>query len=117
MVRALFFSILLVSSPASFANSEQEINHLLDYVGKTECSYLRNGNSHNGEEARSHIQKKYDYYRDDIKTAEDFIAYSATKSTMSGNKYTIQCIGKKVQYSGDWLNAELKRYRAQLFEK
>ncbi|MCP4321357.1 MAG: DUF5329 domain-containing protein [Psychromonas sp.] len=117
MVKAIQFVFLLILSSFSFANSEQEISYLLDFVGKTECSYLRNGSSHNGKEARSHIQKKYDYYHDDIKTAEDFIAYSATKSTMSGTKYTIQCDGKKVQFSGEWLNTELKRYRAQLSEK
>jgi len=117
MVKGILALLMLLSSSVSFANSEREITHLLDFVGNTECRYQRNGSSHNGEEARAHIQKKYEYYRDDIKTAEDFIAYSATKSTMSGNKYTINCVGEKIQFSGEWLNAELKRYRTQLSEK
>lgn len=117
MVKAIFSILLLFSTTFVFADTRQEIKHLLDFVGNTECSYQRNGSDHSGEEAKAHIQKKYDYYYDDIKTAEDFIAYSATKSTMSGKKYTINCTGKKVQFSGDWLNAELKRFRAQLSEK
>ncbi len=43
----------------------------------------------------SHIEKKYNYYRDDIHNTEDFIKLSATKSTMSGGYYTVKCQGKK----------------------
>ena len=117
MIKLIFTPLLLLVSLFAVADNTQEIAHLLDFVEKTECIYQRNGSDHNGKKARTHIQKKYDYYRDKIKTAEDFIAYSATKSTMSGKKYTISCVGKKIQFSGDWLNAELKRYRAQLVEK
>ena len=117
MVRLLVPFLLFLSSSFVFADVNDEIEHLLSFVEKTECTYQRNGNDYNGSQARKHIQKKYDYYRDDIKTAEDFIAYSATKSTMSGKKYTIKCVGEKVQFSGEWLNNELKAYRAQLLEK
>ena len=117
MVKLLLTSLLLLVSSFAVADSKQEISHLLDFVGKTECRYQRNGSDHNGEKARAHIQKKYDYYSDEIKSAEDFIAYSATKSTMSGKKYTISCAGKKVQFSGDWLNAELQEYRSQSLGK
>lgn len=117
MNKGLLCLFLLLSSSFCFANSQQEINHLLEFVEKTECLYQRNGNKHNGIEAREHIQKKYDYYRDDIQSAEDFIAYSATKSMMSGKKYTIICKGEKELFSGDWLNNELKNYRSQLLEK
>ena len=47
----------LLSSSFSFAHSEQKITHLLGSVGKMECNYQRNGSDHNGEDARSHIQK------------------------------------------------------------
>jgi hypothetical protein len=117
MIKKSLSIVLLLPSLFVFADVNDEIEHLLNFVGKTECTYQRNGNGYSGREAREHIQKKYAYYRDDIKTAEDFITYSATKSTMSGKKYTINCIGEKVQFSGEWLNSELKAYRAQLLEK
>jgi len=39
---------------------------------------------HSGKEAAEHIRKKYAHFKDQIATAEDFIALSATKSELSG---------------------------------
>ncbi|PKF62038.1 hypothetical protein CW745_08030 [Psychromonas sp. psych-6C06] len=109
--------MLIIFSASSIADTNTEIKHLLNFVEKTDCNYQRNGTSHNGAEAREHIQKKYDYYKDDIVTAEDFIAYSATKSMISGKKYTIICQNQPEQYSADWLKKELLKFRTQLVEK
>ena len=117
MNKFLVSLLLLLSSSSIFADTAKEISHLLNFVENTECIYNRNGTTHNGSEAREHIQKKYDYYKDKIKTAEDFIDYSATKSMISGRKYTVSCTGKDEQYSRDWLNHELNLYRSQLTEK
>ena len=91
--------------------TEEEIQHLLNYVKSTDCQYERNGNQHTGMEAVKHIQKKYDYYIDDIKTAEDFIEYSATQSKMSGKKYKVHCTGLTEQTSQNWLLKALQKYR------
>jgi hypothetical protein len=98
----------LYAQPPSY---KQEIQHLLNYVQKTDCSYIRNGESHNGDEARKHIQMKYNYFKDDIHSAEDFIRLSATKSTMWGNKYYIVCPHQNKIPSSQWLLQELHRYR------
>ena len=63
-------------------------------------------------EALGHIKKKYDYFSDDIETAEDFIQYAATKSKMSGKYYLVHCPSQPTIKSQDWLLAELKRYRS-----
>jgi hypothetical protein len=57
------------------------------------------------------IKKKYDYFKNDISSAEDFIRLSATKSTMSGSKYYIKCAGSPKMESGVWLLQELEKYR------
>ncbi len=93
------------------ANTQQEINHLLNYVKTTECMYERNGDLHKGSAAVKHIQKKYDYFKDDINSAEDFIRLSASESTFSGNKYHILCPDKKSENSQEWLLRELNNYR------
>ncbi|WP_299979413.1 DUF5329 family protein [uncultured Pseudoteredinibacter sp.] len=97
------------------AKSQQEINHLLAYVKSTNCQYERNGKRHSGKEAVKHIQRKYRYFADEIKTAEDFIRLCATKSTMSGKYYKVHCVtGKAIKNeikSVDWLSEELLRYR------
>lgn len=94
-----------------FASTQDEIAHLLKFVETTECKYERNGTLHTGAEAVEHINKKYQYYADDIKSTEDFIKYSATKSKMSGKYYKIHCVNKAVVKSQEWLLIELKAYR------
>ena len=100
---------LLVGSV--LADTRQEIDHLLEFVANTDCQYDRNGTVHNGPEARDHINMKYEHYRKKVKTSEDFIKYSATKSMMSGRKYKIHCPGSKTMNASDWLLEELQHYR------
>lgn len=103
--------LLPVFALNAFASTQDEINHLLNFVGSTECKYERNGTMHNGKEALEHITKKYTYYSDDIISSEDFIKYSATKSKISGKYYKIHCGNKVSIKSKDWLLTELMVYR------
>ena len=95
------------------ADKRQEVTHLLEFVKTSNCIVNRNGDDHKGKDAVKHISKKYKYYRDDIKTSEDFIRLSATKSTMSGKMYKVKCLGKPEQTTQDWLLGELKAFRAK----
>lgn len=54
----------------------------------------RNGSKHDAQEAVEHLQKKYNYYRNDIQTTEDFIERSANRSPLSGRAYKLLCPGK-----------------------
>ena len=58
----------------------------------------------------SHIKDKYDYYRDDIHSAEDFIALAASKSAMTGKPYLVKC-GEATEPAADWLTRELDAFR------
>ena len=93
------------------ADQVAEVEHLLAYVENSGCTFVRNGDQHTAADSVSHILKKYDYYRDDIKTTEDFISYSATKSILSGKYYTVSCPGQEVMRTQVWLMAELRHYR------
>lgn len=106
-----FLLALALPALAISPSTQDEINHLLAYVKNTQCQYERNGSQHTGEEAVKHIQKKYDYFSDDITTAEEFIKYSATKSTFSGKHYQVHCSGQPTINSKDWLLKELTHYR------
>jgi hypothetical protein len=97
----------------ALANTQSEIDHLLTYVKTTPCTYIRNGSEHSGTDAAAHIKKKYDYFKDKIRSAEDFIRLSATKSTMTGSKYYIQCPNSPKVESATWLLAELKHFRSK----
>jgi len=110
MIKVLFLIGVLAPLNA-FGSTQDEINHLLKYVESTSCSYERNGSTYTGLEAVKHIKKKYSYFSGKIKTTEDFIKYSATKSTMSGKYYNIYCKNKDSVKSKDWLLIELNSYR------
>ncbi|WP_457666761.1 DUF5329 family protein [Thiolapillus sp.] len=94
------------------AEANKEIEHLLGFVEDSGCTFERNGSTYDSREARSHIQRKYDYIKKRVKTAEDFIRYAATESSMSGRKYHATCEGRTIT-SEEWLTTELKRYRQQ----
>ena len=89
----------------------KEVNQLLYFVKNSACIINRNGSDYPANEGVGHIKRKYDYFRDDINSTEDFIEYSATKSTMSGKYYTATCPGKGTMKTRDWLLTELKRFR------
>ena len=105
-----FINALTFSSSHVFADMESEINHLLTYIENSQCSFIRNGSAHSGPDARDHIVKKYNYFKDRINSAEEFIEYSATKSTISGRPYKVRCDGKEY-LTAQWLNDELIKYR------
>ena len=109
--------ICLLISQAVFAdvpeNQIKEVSHLLTFVKSSCCTINRNGTEHPAKKGVIHIENKYDYFRDDIKNTEDFIEYSATKSTMSGDYYMVTCPDKKMIKTQDWLLEELKRFRSE----
>lgn len=109
-LKTLFLAMALLAGSA-LAGTQEEIDHLLNYVANTSCKYDRNGTIHDGPEARDHINMKYEHYKKKVKTAEDFIRYSATKSLISGKKYKIRCPGSEAVFASDWLLDELKAFR------
>jgi hypothetical protein len=92
------------------ATAQREIDHLLDYVAASNCTFVRNGDRYPAAKAREHLAMKYRYTRGRLSTAEDFIRYLATESSVSHEPYKIVC-GQQEQPAGAWLTEELTRYR------
>ncbi|MBB4863372.1 hypothetical protein HNP46_002219 [Pseudomonas nitritireducens] len=94
------------------AKAQQEVGQLLTFIGQSDCVFIRNGSEYPASEARAHLQKKLDYLekKDLVSSAEDFIERAASKSSMSGRRYEVNCPAGK-QDAGAWLNDELKRLR------
>ncbi len=110
IARYIMAAFLLASSTLVLADMQDEIQHLLRFVESSGCEFGRNGTVYDSQEARSHIERKYDYIKSRVDETEDFIKYAATKSSMSGKKYQVTCNGKQ-QTSAEWLHDELSRYR------
>jgi len=90
--------------------AKNEIDHLLNYVAASSCTFVRNGSEYPADKAREHLAGKYRWVGGRISTAEEFIKYLATQSSMSGEPYHVKC-GKTDALSGVWLTDELHRYR------
>ena len=108
----LVLSMLAFNSGYASVDKEAEIHHLLSYLESSQCTFVRNGSSHNAVSAKAHIEKKYNYLKSRINTTEDFIRHTATKSSISGREYKVTCAGKDF-LAGQWLSEELRHYRSK----
>ena len=95
----------------------QTIDHLLRYVEKSGCVFIRNDKEYNSEEAAKHIKTKYDSLLFEIKTPEEFIELAASKSMLSGRPYWVRCADHRPTPSADWLTKELFNYRESVLDK
>ena len=111
LIVCVFFLVGTVNADVP-PNQVNEVNHLLEFVKNSACTINRNGTAHLAKKSAGHIENKYVYFRDDIKSTEDFIELSAAKSTMSGDYYMVMCPGKKTIKTQDWLLTELQKYRS-----
>lgn len=100
----------LVWPAGAGAAMEEEIDYLMNYIGQSDCIFVRNGKEHGSAEALEHIAKKYYYVKKKVKRTEDFIAWAATKSSITGRLYLVRCEGAEIP-TGEWLQAELARLR------
>ena len=90
---------------------EKTIDHLLEVVEESHCTFIRNDKAHDSKDAAQHIKKKYGYFKNKIDTPEEFIELCASKSLMSGKPYMVRCEGEKKMPTADWLRAALDDYR------
>ena len=95
-------ALLLVPSYCAWADATAEIEHLLGFIGSSGCTFVRNDEKHKAKAAQNHIEMKYDYAKRSIRTAEQFIEHTATKSSTSGEPYRVICAGRE-EASAEWL--------------
>ena len=96
---------------AESSQAPVEIEHLLEFVAGSGCTFHRNGSDHDSVDAADHMRLKYSRGKRYADTAEHFIDRLASKSSWTGKVYTVTC-ADHTEPSGEWLNRELKRYRA-----
>ncbi len=113
----LLATVLLGFAPSAptyaVTESRDEISHLLEFLAKSPCTFIRNGKTYPAAEARVHLERKYAALKDRIRTAEDFIDLAASRSSVSGEPYRIRCSPGQEQETSAWLRSELLRFRRQ----
>lgn len=106
------FVVLWLFAPAVWADTTCEIGRLLGFIERSQCTFIRNGDEYSAADARTHIERKYDYAKRWIETTEQFVEYTATESSTSGEAYSVTCSGR-TEPSADWLKRELARIRTK----
>ena len=111
---SLFLSA--VGTPRANAKDESskaEIDYLIAYVAKSSVRFVRGGKEYSAKEAAEHLRYKLARSGGRVKTAEDFIAGIATKSSLTGRAYQIKLTDGSLRPTGPWLREALARYRKQ----
>jgi hypothetical protein len=113
LARAGAASLVLAAGIASAtpdAGAQREIDHLLDYIGASHCTFVRNGERYDAAKAREHLALKLGFVRWRLSTADEFVKYLATESSVTHQPYLIVC-GSQERPAGPWLTTELQHYR------
>jgi hypothetical protein len=92
-------------------NTDEVIAYLLAFVAKSDCTFIRNGQSYTGKQASNHMNTKYRYFKDKITTPEDFIRLAATESIQTGKPYLVRTKEGKESRCDEWMKQVLEEYR------
>ena len=88
----------------------QKIDRLISYVRNLDGAvFIRNGSEHSPADAAKHMQQKRVKHAKYARTANDFIANIASKSSYSGKLYYIKFKDGKTLPAEEVLRKELKR--------
>ena len=118
-MRAL--SLLLVVSllwpsllSAREAREQQRIDYLIQaLVSLKGAVFIRNGSEYDASAARDHLQQKLAYGGERVKTAEEFIKYCASQSSLSHKPYQIRFSDGKVVNTAEFFSSKLKEFDAK----
>src|SRR2546421_9728734 len=91
LLRLLFLLLVPSVLPARDARQQQRIDYLIQSFSSLKGAvFIRNGTEYDAQAAREHLQQKLNYAGERIKTAEQFIKYCASESSMSHKPYQIR---------------------------
>ena len=106
----IFFLCLFLPWNFVLAAENEEIEYLLSFIAASDCIFIRNGTEHPPEDAREHLEMKYNHVKKRIKTADVFIDKIASKSSITRRKYQVRCKGEQFP-TEQWLEQALASYR------
>lgn len=117
---ATWLLLVVLVAPASAqqaldqsAVEQQKINWLIDSVATLhDARFIRNGQAYDATRAADHLRLKLRFAGDRVKTAEDFIDYCATRSSISGRRYSIRFADGRTIDAATFLRERLAAYPA-----
>jgi hypothetical protein len=89
----------------------QKIDYLIAAIGALQnARFVRNGTAYDAQAAADHLRLKLKNAGARVKTAEDFIRYCATGSSVSGKPYLIRYSDGRVMTSEAFLRQKLSEF-------
>ena len=112
---ALFLMSVAGLAAPTAAPVRAEIDALLARLETSGCRFGRNDAWYAGADAKAHLLRKLEYIEKygTITTTQQFIDAAATKSSVSGAPYVVQCGSAASVPSSAWLSAQLRQLRAR----
>ncbi len=105
----LAFALMPVVSLAD--TMDEEIDYLISSVGRSGCTFIRNGKRYSGRDARAHLRSKRRRNAHLIDSTEEFIEKIASESSTSGKPYLIRCGRQQQETANAWFTALLEKHR------
>ena len=91
-------------------NETEKIERLIQRVARMEDAvFIRNGEAYGAEAAAEHMRDKWEWKRDEIRTAREFIEKAASESSFTGSPYKIRFEDGREVSSRAFLLSELSR--------
>ena len=115
----LFAVVLLTLAAVATATDrlpaeEARIEYLLAVVASLpDAQFIRNGSAYDSTAAVKHMRAKLRFAGRRVKTAEDFIRYCGSESSLSGKPYEIRFADGRVVLSADFLRQRLAEFDAR----
>ncbi|HEY0368850.1 MAG TPA: DUF5329 family protein [Chthoniobacterales bacterium] len=112
MKLALLILLSLVSLAFARDTHEQaRIDFLINDVASSKgIVFVRNGTDHDGAAAASHLRMKLNYLGERVKTAEEFIKYCASESSLTHQRYKVRTADGKTIDAGQYFTARLHEF-------
>jgi len=96
------------------AREQKRIDFLIDGLGNFPGAvFIRNGTEYKAADAQNHLRQKLNYGGDHVKTAEDFIKYCASASSMSHKPYRIRFADGRTVETATFFAERLKEFDAR----
>lgn len=75
--------------------------------------FIRNGSEYDGAAAGKHLRMKLNYAGERLKTAEDFVKYCATESSLTHRKYHIRLADGTTAEAAVYFADKLREFDAE----
>jgi hypothetical protein len=106
LILGIFLPDAYAQAPPPEAGKIESLIRSVDQMGN--ARFIRNGKPYDAHDAAEHLREKLRAGGNRIRTADDFIRYCASKSSVTGTPYQIRFDNGKVLTSEQFLRAKLK---------